>query len=150
MRAILCSALAFLFLATLTAQAGSADAIIKGETASKRTNFELHVGDLDGLVRYLKFTVDGKGYQFSEDQISDSTVIRDQKIGVYVIVMQAENRKFKIWMIPGSEKVKVNGPGKYRSTFAAKIEASDPRKPAEQSWRMTPVITIGCRIDYSI
>ena len=131
----------------LPVSAGSADAIIKGETSSGRTSFEVHVGDLDGLIRFVSLTIDGKSYEITEADSSFQSVIRDSKNGVYVLVIQTKEQNFRLYMIPGSEKNIEKGDGFYRSTFAAVIEATDPRKD-NGSW--TPKITIGCHLDYSI
>jgi hypothetical protein len=132
---------------TLPAFAGSADAIIRGKTESGRTEVEVRVGDIDGLIRYVKLSVDGKSYTISDADLLPQSVIRDRENGIYVIVLRAEGREFRLWMIPKSEKVAEQGNGVYRSSFAAVIEATDPRK---SDGSFTPRITIGCKLDYQI
>ena len=132
-------------LASSLSFAGSADALIKGITASKRTSVEVSVGDISGLIRHVKLEIDGKSYTIKSGK---DTVIRDEKNGVYVLIIENENHLFRMWMIPGSEKVISKTSGSYRSTFAAVIEATDPR--GSDKWKFTPRITIGCSLDYSI
>jgi hypothetical protein len=132
---------------TLPAFAGSADAIIRGKTESGRTEVEVHVGDINGLIRYVKLTVDGKSFTVSDADMLSQSVIDDRENGIYVLVLRAEGREFRLWMIPKSEKVTKQGSGVYRSSFAAVIEATDPRK---SDGSFTPRITIGCRLDYQI
>ena len=139
--------LSLIFGLSLPAMAGSSDAVIRGKTESGRTEVEIHVGDIDGLIRYVKLTVDGKSYTMSEADSAPQTVIRDRENGIYVLILRAGQREFKLWMIPRSEKVTEQGNGFYRSRFAAVIEATDPRK-SDGSY--TPRITIGCKLDWSI
>jgi hypothetical protein len=130
---------------TLPAFAGSADAIIRGKTESGRTEVEVRVGDIDGLIQYVKLTVDGKSYTISDADLLPQSVIRDSENGIYVLILNAEGREFRLWMIPKSEKIAEQGNGIYRSSFAAVIEATDPRK---SDGSLTPRITIGCKLDY--
>lgn len=134
--------LSLFFILNTIAIAGSSDAQITGVTASKRTSFELSVGDIDGLIR---LTVDDKTYRFVPD---NSIVIRDEDNGVYVLIAENEKYHVKVWMVPGSEKVLTKGNGVLKTSFAAVIEATDPRK--NDKWSQTPRITIGCMLDYSI
>ena len=131
----------------LPVSAGAADAVIKGQTESGRTSFEVHVGDIDGLIRYVNLTIDGKSYKIEDAESAFQSVIRDRKNGIYVLVVQTEFRTFRLYMIPNSEKGVEQGNGYYRSRFAAVIEATDPREE-DGSW--TPKITIGCTLDWSI
>ncbi len=133
----------FLFLSF--ASAGSSDAIIRGETSSKRTQVELHVGDVTGLIREVALTIDGQSYTFVPER---STVIKDEESQVYVLIADHEAYEFKMWMIPGSEKVKSKTAHGLKSSFAAIIEATDPR--GSSKWKMTPRITIGCTLDYAL
>lgn len=132
---------------SLSAMAGSSDAIIRGKTESGRTEVEIHVGDIDGLIRYVKLSVDGKSYTISGADSAPQSVIRDRENGIYVLVLRAEGREFRLWMIPKSEKISEQGNGVYRSRFAAVIEATDPRKG---DGSFTPRITIGCQLDWEI
>jgi hypothetical protein len=131
----------------LPAIAGSADAIIRGRTESGRTEVEIHVGDIDGPISYVKLSVDGKSYTISNADSSPQSVIRDEQHGIYVLVLHAEDREFRLWMIPKSEKITGQGSGFFRSRFAAVIEATDPRKT---DGSFTPRITIGCKLEYAI
>jgi hypothetical protein len=79
---------------SLPAFAGSADAIIRGKTESGRTEVVVHVGDIDGLIRYVKLSVDGKSYTISDADLLPQSVIRDRENGIYVLVLRAEGREF--------------------------------------------------------
>lgn len=125
--------------------AGSNDAFIKGETSSKRTSLEVSVSDITGTLNKAKLTIDGKSYEISGD---NQTVIRDKVNGVYILIVENETHIFRMWMIPGSEKVTSKGENHYNSTFAAVIEATDPRK--SEKWHLAPRITIGCSLKYSL
>lgn len=139
--------LCFTLVFTLPLMAGSADAIIRGKTESGRTEVEVRVGDIDGLISYVKLSIDGKSYTISDAVVADQTVIRDRENGVYVLAIKAKDKDFSLWMIPKSEKITENGSGIYRSKFAAVIEATDPRNT---DGSFTPRITIGCKLDWSI
>ena len=150
-RAKLLTLLCFLMIGAVpTAVAGSADAIIKGETSSKRTSFELHIHEFDTAVEYLKLTIDGKSYELTNTDQYSTRSIYDPEIGVYVILVEGKDVMFKFWMVPSSWKVLDKGNGRLKATFAAKIEASDPREPAPRKWKTSPQITIGCTLNYQI
>jgi hypothetical protein len=51
-------------------------------------------------------------------------------------------------MVPSSEKITEKGHGVFRSTFAAVLEATDPRKKNQA--KLTPRIFIGCKLDWEI
>jgi hypothetical protein len=139
--------LIFLLLAVASPLvAGSADAVIRGKTESGRTELEIRVGDIDGLIRSVKLTVDGESYLVDDAEAFPQSVIRDNENGIYVLVLDAGERKFRFWMVPGSEKINEQGPGVFRSRFAAVLEATDPRK--ENHTKMTPRITIGCTLEW--
>ncbi|MDP0491966.1 MAG: hypothetical protein Q7Q71_13030 [Verrucomicrobiota bacterium JB023] len=138
---------AVFFLSLLTVRAGSADAVIRGKTESGRTEIEILVGDIDGLVRSVALTIDGESYRISEDEMTFQSVVRDQANGVYFLVLNAGAKEFRLWMIPDSEKVLEKDENSYRSRFGAVLEATDPR---ETDGSLTPRITIGCSLDYEI
>lgn len=131
----------------LPALAGTSDAVIRGKTESGRTEVEIHVSDIDGQIRFVRLSVDGKSYTISETDSSNQSVIRDRENGIYVLALRAEGREFMLWMIPKSEKITQQGDGVYRSRFTAVIEASDPRKT---DGSLTPRITLGCRLNWEI
>jgi len=133
------------FLFSSLVYAGSNDATITGITSSKRTKVEISVGDVTGLIRKVNLTVDGKSYILTP---KNSTVFKDDENGVYVLIAESNDYHFKMWMIPGSEKIVSKTSSSLKTTFAAVIEATDPRKG--DKWKMTPRITIGCKLDYSI
>jgi hypothetical protein len=141
-------ALLLLFTFTCPLWAGSTDAIIRGKTESGRTAFELRVGDIEGAISLVKLTIDGESYTITPTELSRQTVVHDPKNGVYVLVLNAGGKEFKLWMIPNTEKIITKGPGSYHSRFAAVLEATDPRKKNEGKW--TERITIGCTLDYEI
>ena len=138
--------LGLIFSIYVPAFAGSADAVIRGKTESGRTEVEIHVGDIDGLIRYVKLSIDGQSYTISNADSAPQSVIRDRENGIYVLVLKAEGRDFRFWMIPNSEKIAQQGNGVYRSSFAAIIEATDPRK---DDGTFTPRIAIGCKLEYN-
>ena len=131
----------------LPALAGSADAVIRGKTESGRTEIEVRVGDIDGSIRSVSLSIDGKSFTISGADSAFQSVVRDRENGVYVLVLRAEGREFRLWMIPKSEKITEQGSGVYRSSFAAVIEATDPR---QSDGSLTPRITIGCKLDWEI
>ncbi|WP_395752236.1 hypothetical protein [Prosthecobacter sp.] len=137
-----------LLLITNPLMAGSADAVIRGKTESGRTAFELRVGDIEGSVSFVKLTIDGESYTIPNVESSSQTVVRDPKNQVYFLVLEAGGRKFRLWMIPNTEKIITKGPGSYHSRFAAVLEATDPRKKNEG--KLTERITLGCTLDYEI
>jgi hypothetical protein len=122
--------------------------VIQGKTASGRTELTVLVGDIDGFIRSVKLTIDGKSYHTVDAESFDQVVIRDPANGVYVLSLNAEGRRFRLWMVPGTEKIIQQGSGVYRSRFGAILEATDPRQ--EQGGELTPRITIGCTLDWSI
>ncbi len=128
--------------------AGTADALIRGKTESGRTELEVRVGDIDGLISSLKLTIDGESYSITNAESLPQSVVRDQKNQVYFFILDAGGQQFRLWMIPNSEKIVKQGLGVYRSTFAAVLEATDPRKG--KNGKLTPRITIGCTLDWKI
>lgn len=127
--------------------AGSGSAIIEGKTSSGRTSVKISVQDIVGTFEHVELTIDGKSYKITNNGAKE-TVIQDKENKVYFLTLESEDRIFRMWMVPGSEKVVSQSDGSYKSTFAAVIEASDPRK--EGKWDFAPRITIGCTLDYSI
>lgn len=120
--------------------------MIRGKTESGRTELEIRVGDIDGLIRSVKLTIDGESYLVDGAEALPQAIIRDQENGVYFLILDATECKFRFWMVPGSEKITEQGPGLFRSKFAAVLEATDPRK--ENHAKMTPRITIGCTLEW--
>ena len=136
-------------LLTASLHAGSNTAYIKGETSSGRTAVEINVQDIEGRFISAKLTIDGNTYVLKNDEnTTHETVIYDKANGVYILILESNTKVFKLWMIPGSEKVISKGDGHYQSSFAAVIEATDPREGDKYSF--TPRITIGCTLKYSL
>lgn len=136
--------LLILYLAIFTQVfAGSGDAEIKCQTSSKRTQVEMHVLDITGGISKVSLSIDNKSYTFHPKQ---DDVIADNN--VYILIAKDDKRVFKMWMIPNTEKILHESYGIYKSQFAAKIIATDPRK--KNKYEFTPRITIGCTLDYSI
>ena len=125
--------------------AGSNDAKITGITSSNRTEVKVIVGDISGIIREVSLKIDGKSYTFIPDKC---TVIKDDKNKIYILIANNKKYNFKMWMVPGSEKIISKTSGSLHTTFTAIIEASDPRK--NDKWSITPRITIGCNLNYSI
>lgn len=122
--------------------------MIRGRTVCGRTALEVRVGDLEGAIRSVKLTIDGESYEMKVADGAPQTVVRDRENGVYFLVLEADGREFRLWMIPGSEKILEQGDGVYRSRFGAVLEATDPRKV--KSGDMTPRITLGCTVEWVI
>lgn len=127
---------------------GSADAVIRGKTQTGRTELEVRVGDIEGSIKSVKLTIDGESYLIVGDDSVSQTLIRDVENQVYVLVVEGGGKLFRMWMVPGSEKVLKKGSGVFRSRFAAVVEATDPRK--DKDGQQTPRITIGCTLDWEI
>ena len=138
-----------LLIITSSLYAGSGPAFISGKTSSGRTAIEISVEDMSGTINSVKLTVDGKSLEMkSSDNATQQTIISDVKNGVYVLVLKSDSQVFKLWMIPGTNKITKQTDGSYHSTFAAIIEATDPRE--NNGWKLTPRITIGCTLKYDI
>lgn len=132
------------------ALAGTNDAKIMGKTSSGRTELEISVEDISGIFRRVELHIDGSTLSIINEGKSEirETVIRDEVNGIYVLVLENDSAVFRLWMIPGTEKIHEKGDGIYRSQFAAVIEATDPRK--KDKFTFTPRITIGCSLTWSI
>jgi|GEM_PF-5565424 len=137
--------LLLIFLSSILAHAGSADAIISGKSASGRTALELHVQDIGGMVNFAKVTIDGKSYTLKEGK---DTVVDDLKHGVYVVVFESSEKIIRLWMIPKSHKTIKEASGVYHSRFQAILECSDPRKT--DKWSFAPRITLNCTLKWEI
>lgn len=138
----------FLLAISTPLMAGSADAVIRGRTESGRTELEVRVGDIDGILSSVKLRIDGESYVIKAAEDLQQVVVRDQKNHVYFLVVNARGRQFRLWMVPNSERIIEEGSGFYRSRFAAVLEGTDPRK--EKNGQLTPRITIGCTLDWKI
>ncbi|MCK5902806.1 MAG: hypothetical protein KAG28_06630 [Cocleimonas sp.] len=74
----------FLLLISITAYAGSADAIIKCQSGSGRTHLKLLDQDLSALFTGGELSIDKKSITFDHEDDS-GRIISDLKRGVYVI-----------------------------------------------------------------
>ena len=129
-------------------------AIIKGRSGTGRTLLELHTSDIGKGVRYLKFTIDGKSYEFhvSNDHDTYGYVVHDQKSGVFTVCVDNEEIDFKFWMIPGKQKVKEQKDTSEKWEFYAYVEATDPREFTEETRNhpVSPRIYLYCTLDYNL
>jgi hypothetical protein len=119
-----------------TAHAGSdGTAIIKGKTGTGRTQVEIHTSDIDQGVKYLKFTIDGKSYEFNlwEEKKKETYgyIIHDRKNQVFTIFVDNRKIDFKFWMVPGTRKIE--GETSEHWSFYAYVEATDPREFTEET-----------------
>lgn len=140
--------LIFLLIFTVTAYAGSADAIIKGASASGRTTIEGLSQDIYGPVTGFKVTIDGESITF-DAQGQFSAVVND-KLKVLVFTGEGINYTwFQLIADPKTVVIEQNGPHSTRYTFDAILTCSDPRdEPTSDSARAG--IHLKCTIDYSI
>ena len=142
-------------LLTLPAFAGSeGTAIIKGKSGSGRTEIELHTIDIGNAVKYVKFTIDGKSYEFdlTKEKVKDTYgyVIYDSKHQVFTVFVDNKQINFKFWMIPGTRVVDKESDNKWK--FSAYVEATDPRgfDDKTRNFPMAPVVQLNCTLDYSL
>ena len=147
--------LALLSLLTLPAIAGSdGTAVIKGKSGTGRTQLELHTSDIGYGVKYLKFTIDGKSYEFNvrKDPDTYGYVIHDHKHKVFTVIVDNQKIDFRFWMLPQKKKVLEQKGSSEKWEFEAYIEATDPRKFTEETRNqpMAPKIHLFCTLDYSL
>jgi hypothetical protein len=142
-------------LCTQISHAGSdGTAIIKGKTGTGRTQVEIHTSDIDQGVKYLKFTIDGKSYEFNlrEEKKKETYgyIIHDWKNQVFTILVDNRKIDFKFWMVPGTRKTE--GETQDHWSFFAYVEATDPREYSEETKNepMSPRIYLHCTLDYSL
>ncbi len=129
-------------------------AIIKGKSSSGRTLLELHTSDIDRGVKYLKFTIDGKSYEFDvrKDSETYGYVVHDRKNKVFTVVIDNKKIDFKFWMVPAKQKITEQKGHSEKWTFDAYVEATDPREFNDQTRNdpIAPKIYLNCTLDYSL
>ena len=128
--------------------AGSTHAEIEGKSASGRTGLRLLVENIEGDVGLVQLTIDGKTTTIKRADIKHQTVIRDREHGVYVISVASDERTFRLWMIPRSEKVLKSGHGLRQSRFSAVLEAEEGLKSG--GYVRTPRITVECSLQWTL
>jgi len=129
-------------------------AIIKGRSGTGRTLLELHTSDIGGGVKYIKFTIDGKSYEFDvrKDPETYGYVIHDHKNEVFTVFVDNKKIDFKFWMIPGKRKIKEQKGTSEKWEFYAYVEATDPREFSDETRNhpMSPRIYLYCTLDYNL
>ena len=80
-------------------------AIIKGKSGTGRTLLELHTSDIGHGVKFIKFTIDAKSYQFNvrKDPDTHGYVIYVHKSQVFTVTVDNKNIDFKFWMVPNKQ-----------------------------------------------
>ena len=129
-------------------------AIIKGRSGTGRTLLELHTSDISHGVKYVKFTIDGKSYEFDlrKDKDTYGYVVHDHKSKVFTVVIDNKKIDFKFWMIPSKQKIIEQKGTSEKWEFYAYVEATDPRGFDDQTRNqpMSPKIYLHCTLDYSL
>lgn len=129
-------------------------AVIKGRSGTGRTQVEIHTSDIDNGVKYIKFTIDGKSYEFNprEEKHRETYgyIIHDWKHQVFTIFVDNEKIDFKFWMIPGTRKTEPKSPDNWK--FFAYVEGTDPREYTSDTRNnpLSPRIYLYCTLDYSL
>jgi hypothetical protein len=129
-------------------------AVIKGRSGTGRTLLELHTSDIGAGVKFLKFTIDGKSYEFDvrKDPDTFGYVIHDHKNKVFTVFVDNKKIDFKFWMIPGKQKITEQKGTSEKWEFYAYVEATDPREFADatRNQPMSPRIYLYCTLDYNL
>ena len=129
-------------------------AIIKGRSGTGRTLLELHTSDIGGGVKYIKFTIDEKSYEFDVRKEKDTYgyVVHDRKNKIFTVVVDNKKIDFKFWMIPSKQKITEQKGHSEKWEFYAYVEATDPREFHDQTRNhpMSPKIYLYCTLDYNL
>ena len=129
-------------------------AVIKGRSGTGRTLLELHTSDIGEGVKYLKFTIDDKSYEFDvrKDPDTYGYVIHDHKSKVFTVFIDNKKIDFKFWMIPEKQKITEQKGTSEKWKFYAYVEATDPRGFTDKTRNhpMSPRIYLYCTLDYSL
>jgi hypothetical protein len=129
-------------------------AIIKGRSGTGRTLLELHTSDIGHGVKYLKFTIDGKSYEYDlrKDSSTYGYVVHDHKNKVFTVIIDNKKIIFKFWMIPSKQKIKEQKGTSEKWEFYAYVEATDPREFSDETRNrpISPRIYLYCTLDYSL
>jgi len=143
----------FIFLAYGIASAGSAAAILKGESESGRTKLNIVISDISDEVIKAELIIDGVSLSFGEE--CKSYTIADLKNGVYTISIElvpqlpdvgfSSSKWLEFWAIPSTFEKGADCRTVYK--FKAKVRASDPRS---ESGLETPDIELNCTLEYCI
>lgn len=147
--------LALLLFLVLPVMAGAdGTAVIKGTSGTGRTLLELHTSDIGAGVKYVKFTIDGKSYEFDvrKEKETYGYVIHDHKSEVFTVVVDNTKIDFRFWLIPGTKKITEQRGTSEKWKFFAYVEATDPRQftEATRNHPMSPRIYLACTMDYSL
>lgn len=153
MRTLLFTFFGILLISPLIA-GSDGTAIIKGKSGTGRTLLELHTSDIGHGVKFVKFTIDAKSYEFNvrKDPETHGYVIYDHKNQVFTVTVDNKNIDFKFWMVPNKQKItKLKGSSE-QWVFEAYVEATDPRYFSDETRNhpMSPKIHLSCTLDYSL
>lgn len=141
---------------SVSAQAGSAVAVVKCKSASGRTKVEVLNQDQVQFLS-LKFTIDGESISYTVDSDDGQGVInatgsnvvklRDKVYTAAAKHSSGDRHGFvEMWAIPAS--IQSQGSDGSRYKFKANIEGTDPRAAKEGDW--SPQIEVDCEYSYSI
>jgi len=153
MKYLIITILSMLLIKPLSA-GSDGTAIIKGKSGTGRTLLELHTSDIGNGVKYLKFTIDGKSYEFDvrKDQDTYGYVIHDHKNKVFTVVIDNTKIDFRFWMLPSKQKITAQKGTSEKWEFEAYVVATDPREfdGETRNEPMSPQIHMFCTLDYNL
>ena len=129
-------------------------AVIKGRSGTGRTQIEIHTSDVENGVKYLKYTIDGKSYEFNlrEEKPKETYgyIVHDWKNQVFTIFVDNKKIDLKFWMIPGTRKTENDSQDCW--SFFAYVEGTDPREFSEETRNhpLSPRIYLHCTRYYNL
>lgn len=129
-------------------------AVIKGKSGTGRTLIEIHTSDIDNGVKYLKYMIDGKSYEFNlrEEKTKETYgyIIHDWKNQVFTVFVDNKQIDFKLWMIPGTRRTENDSMSQW--SFFAYVEGTDPREFSKETRNhpLSPRIYLHCSLEYSL
>lgn len=141
--------LALLLALVLPAFAGSADAIIKGKSASGRTVVEGYSMDVEGPVTGFKISIDGETLLFKEQTITSAIVDRKLKVAVFSGVAK-DYSHFTLVVDPKTLVIKTGAHSEEIWTFEAVLKCTDPRPADQQTEAPRTGIRLSCTLNYSV
>lgn len=130
-----------------SAHAGSSDASMSCVSDSGRTSFQAVIGDIDGSVRSMRFTIDGYSNK-TDENLSDSSVMYDPDYKVYTLDVQQTRGGFHFVQLIANPKTMtiVDTAQAIDIRFRGRIVGTEPR-PNQPSLR-SKVIEVSCVMDY--
>ena len=149
MKTFLSALISLLFTLPLYAGAGGT-ATFKAKSGTGRTTIEIRTTDIDQAVSYLKFTIDGKSYEFDLKKGKDTYgyIIHDSKNKVFTVFIDNEQIDFKFWIVPKTKKSLDANNWEYE----AYVEATDPRDFSDKTRNkpMAPAIHLRGTMTYDL